>query len=223
VAPAIRRLPPRRETVVRAAPEARFERATTGGTERVELREGRVELDVRPLLSDERFLVATADAEVEVRGTVFDVEAHEGRLVRVEVLEGKVIVRHGGKGTLVRTGEAWANEPEPQRAPELRSLPRPAPRAREAPESPARPPVSPTFAEGVRAVERGDYAHGAQALEHFRAASPNDPRAEDASYLAILALQRAGQHGEAVAAARRFLAQYPHSPRRGAVESLLGP
>ena len=60
----------RTETRVTGAEDARFERSSAAGVERVELSEGAVDLEVRPLGVGERFLVATGDAEVEVRGTV---------------------------------------------------------------------------------------------------------------------------------------------------------
>jgi hypothetical protein len=228
VGPVLRRLPPRRETVVRAVPEARFERASAGGTERVDLHEGRVDLDVRPLLADERFLVFTADAEVEVRGTVFGVEAHDGCLARVEVREGRVVVRHLGHATFVSAGEAWspalaesvgpASRPSSHATSARTAAPTTGPAAVRA----EVPSASPTFADGMRAIERGDYAHAARALDDFRNAEPSDARAEDAAYLVILAHHRAGKHEEAAAAARRFLSSYPQSPRRRAVESQVG-
>jgi outer membrane protein assembly factor BamD (BamD/ComL family) len=67
-------------------------------------------------------------------------------------------------------------------------------------------------------IERGDYAAGAEQLDAYRRANAGDPRAEDAAYLTILALQRAGRREEARAAARRYLAEYPKGYRRAEAE-----
>jgi TolA-binding protein len=81
--------------------------------------------------------------------------------------------------------------------------------------------ASKAFAESVALIERGDYATAAEKLEAFRQANPRDARAEDAAYLTILSLQRAGRAAAAAEAARRYLALYPGSARRGAVQRLL--
>jgi hypothetical protein len=63
-------------------------------------------------------------------------------------------------------------------------------------------------------------ATGADKLEAFRRASPGEARAEDAAYLTILALQRAGRRDAARDAARRYLEQYPAGYRRAEVQRL---
>ncbi len=76
------------------------------------------------------------------------------------------------------------------------------------------------FVEGMALVARGDYAAGAEKLEQYRAAHAEDARAEDAAYMAVVALQRAGHPVEAAAAARRYLAAYPAGSRRAAMQAL---
>jgi hypothetical protein len=56
----------------------------------VRLTRGTITVEVAPLLSGERFRVVTGDAEVEVRGTVFDATARDDSLVAVAVISGKV-------------------------------------------------------------------------------------------------------------------------------------
>jgi outer membrane protein assembly factor BamD (BamD/ComL family) len=70
------------------------------------------------------------------------------------------------------------------------------------------------LADGVELIERGDYGAAAERLGAFRQSHPGDVRAQDAAFLAILALERAGRHPAAVAAARDYLASYPQGYRR---------
>lgn len=77
------------------------------------LEAGALRAHVAKLHANERFLVRTADAEVEVRGTIFRVArvAEEpcapGVRTRVQVEEGVVVVRNGGAETRVAAGEHW--------------------------------------------------------------------------------------------------------------------
>jgi outer membrane protein assembly factor BamD (BamD/ComL family) len=69
-------------------------------------------------------------------------------------------------------------------------------------------------------VERGDYAAGAEKLEAFQREHTSDARVEDAAYMAILALSRAGRRDDARAATKRYLADYPNGYRRAEVQAL---
>ena len=86
--------------------------------------------------------------------------------------------------------------------------------------APATAPSESGFADGVRLVERGDYAAAAERLEAFHADHPSDARGEDAAFLTVIALQRAGRRDEARAAAHRYLAQYPKGYRRAEAEAI---
>lgn len=97
-------------------------------TRRFALRKGAVRAQVAHLHAGERFLISTADAEVEVHGTVFRVSladgdpgCEEGRRTRVAVTEGIVSVRAGGRETLVAAGDVWpaCARPAASRAPEV--------------------------------------------------------------------------------------------------------
>jgi hypothetical protein len=76
------------------------------------------------------------------------------------------------------------------------------------------------LADGVELIERGDYGAAAERLRSFRQSHPTDARAEDAAFLAVLALERAGHHAAAVAAAREYLASYPQGYRRAEAQSI---
>jgi hypothetical protein len=76
------------------------------------------------------------------------------------------------------------------------------------------------LADGVDLIERGDYGAAAERLRAFRQSHPTDVRAEDAAFLAVLALERAGRHAAAVASAREYLASYPQGYRRAEAQAI---
>jgi len=82
---------------------------------RFSLSRGSVHLEVAKLKRGQRFLVNTADAEIEVRGTVFDVSvipASAGCEARtsVAVKEGVVEVRSSEELQTLRPGDTWQEE-----------------------------------------------------------------------------------------------------------------
>jgi ferric-dicitrate binding protein FerR (iron transport regulator) len=76
--------------------------------EAVRLVRGRAHLKVRKLGGGQRFHVLTPDADVQVRGTEFDVELRPGQVPEtcVRVQEGLVAVYAGGEH-LVAPGQSW--------------------------------------------------------------------------------------------------------------------
>jgi TolA-binding protein len=97
----------RRGTVV-AIGEARFELGPVGLDEVVSVRDGMVRVTVAPLAADERFRIVTDDAEVEVRGTQFDVEVRADHLQSVVCASGQVEVRpEYAEAVLLDAGERW--------------------------------------------------------------------------------------------------------------------
>ena len=77
------------------------------------------------------------------------------------------------------------------------------------------------LADGVELIERGDYGAAAERLQSFRQSHPTDVRAQDAAFLGVLALERAGRHAAAVTAAREYLASYPKGYRRAEAQAIL--
>jgi ferric-dicitrate binding protein FerR (iron transport regulator) len=219
----------RTTTIVRGEDGARFTRVEEGGVDRVALESGAVTCSVRPLGVGERFLVTTSDGEVEVHGTIFRVRAEDGHLRGVDVSEGKVEVRAGGRAFFLAAGEGWAATSAPRAdasgspsaTPSARADARPAASAR------AGAPRAPTadgdalFADGVESLGRGDYEAAVRRLAAFRERAPHDPRAEDAAMLAVVALDRAGKKAEAKAAAARYLADFPAGHRAGEARAIV--
>lgn len=86
---------------------ARFARVAASPNEIVRLHEGRVTVTVQRLEGDQRMRVITGDAEVEVRGTVFDVEVRDDKLRAVRVIEGVVEVRRESGVVRLTAGQRW--------------------------------------------------------------------------------------------------------------------
>lgn len=93
---------------IRAIGAARFARIQEPPDDVVQLEEGTIVLEVSPIPHGERFRVRTTDAEVEVRGTRFQVSAAGGGLLAVSVAQGRVEVRSPGGGHVVlEPGDEW--------------------------------------------------------------------------------------------------------------------
>jgi hypothetical protein len=94
--------------LVRPLPRAHYELTTAGPDEQVRLWDGAIGVEVEQLAPGERFRVITGDAEVEVRGTAFDVVVKADRLVAVVVSHGRVEVRaQGAAPVVIGAGERW--------------------------------------------------------------------------------------------------------------------
>ena len=91
----------------------------------VKLDEGVLVLEVAPLPPGERFRVRTRDAEVEVRGTRFQVSASDGELLAVSVTHGRVeVVSRGAGRAVLEPGDEWVHGARPR--PHRRVPPSPA-------------------------------------------------------------------------------------------------
>jgi TolA-binding protein len=139
---------------------ARYDLRSASPDEVVTLHDGSIAVEVTPLHAGERFRVITADAEVEVRGTAFEVSAQLGHLVGVSVRRGLVEVRpQGGAARVLGSGQAWA---PPVRAaagapggsidPAPAPAPAAAPVAAPAPPPPAAPVAAPAPAPAAAPV-----------------------------------------------------------------------
>ncbi len=212
------------------------------------LRAGNVRADVAKLHEGERFLVRTADTEVEVRGTSFRVEhvdvASECRPdvhTRVIVFEGVVVVRNAGAEDRVKAGEQWpapcAPTPSPAetstgRAPSVSSpgllpsavspLPSSAPAGVA---SVSKLAASNELFASAQAARRGGDPRAAVGLfEKLIAEYPSSPIVESATVERMRTLG-AIDRGRSVAAAHDYLARFPRGFARGEAEAIvaLGP
>lgn len=153
--------------------------------EAVKLIRGRAHLQVRKLHAGQRFHVLTPDADVQVRGTEFDVELVDratGHPVPtcVRVQEGLVAVVARGETHLVAPGQTWGCA-EAVAAPAHLAAPAPEPEAAPAHHAASRP-------------------------------TPSDLRAQNAIFQQALEAERAGRYADAARLYRRLLAHAPHGP-----------
>ena len=179
---------------------------TLGGSSRVRLVEqtarkrfaleaGSFSAKVAKLTADERFVVVTPDAEVEVRGTAFrvtivagDPACEAGTPTRLEVSEGVVFITRGGAQLRVGASEHWPSCGGAKSSSEERAAPSP-PIARS----------HTTVAASARVA-----APRPEASSHL--AEQNDLFDE------AMRLKRTGNASGAVAKLDELLATYPSGP-----------
>jgi hypothetical protein len=203
--------------------------------ERISLRRGRVDVAVDKAVETKRAVVVeTPDAEVVVRGTVFDVrvEPSSGKTTtHVHVTRGSVwVLSQGVQVALLGDGQAWSSAggvaaaaaaaPAPVAVAPITPV-EPAPRV-VAPAKPvagsskdagARKPGTLTeenklFAAGVEARNRGDAARAAELFGELLAQYPQTALRESAQIERFRALSRAGLTVRAASEARRYLAEH---------------
>ena len=227
---------------IRAEPEAVWTERREGDVTKVALSRGTLRIHVDHTTGRGRFLVALPDGEIEDRGTTFTVSAEAGHTTRVAVEEGSVLLRLADRAPMTfGPGREWIRE-SPVRAlePPVRAVETPAP----PPAPPATPPrrraparghgatspaVGPAaledaaqaFRAAMALLERRQNREAAVAFAHVVEAHGDDPRAEDAAYLLVIALQRSGAESEARGAAETYLRRFPSGFRRAEIESWL--
>jgi hypothetical protein len=219
---------PATAAVVRAEGAAVWSDRREAGREEVLLERGALWIHVVHAADGGHVLVRLPDGELEDTGTTFTVRAEDGHTTRVAVEEGRVLLRiHGQPPVSLGAGEAWAppasGEKIRQQADEwpasaAPSEPRPAPRA--APKSAPQADPSAEFREAMAAFDTGDARQAAGRFAAFVARHPADPRAEDASYLRVIALQRCEDREGLREAAADYLRRYPAGFRRAEVEAV---
>lgn len=187
---------------------------------------GWVDLHVAKVGASQRFVVATADSEVEVRGTQFrvslarpDAACGGGTPTRVAVTEGVVVVRHDGVESRVGAGEMW-----PAGCSVVANA-----NASRAAGSGAGSGVSPrsTLAEqndlynqGLTAEQRGDARGALAAYDRFLAKYPSSVLAEGATVKRMRVLRTLAP-ARAIVAARQYLAAYPDGAAHDEAEAIV--
>lgn len=219
-------LPARQPVDMHEEGPARFTATTDGNVERVELEDGRLRIAVRD--PRHRVHVAVPDGEIEDLGTVFHVTVANGKTAQVDVEEGRVLLRLRGEPeqTLV-AGQRWVRTPPdlaaraparleapatpvPEEAPAPEAAPPPAPRVAQRPMRPA-PSIAPTLGASVSSPAP---APAPEAPAPALPSPPPDAEVEDAAYVQVVALLRAGEVEAARQAARQYLRDFPNGFRR---------
>lgn len=210
-----------------------------GASQRFTLGAGAVNARVAKLAAGQTLVIATPDAQVEVRGTTFrvavvpaDPACGDGTTTRVDVIEGVVVVRARGVDTRVTAGERWPrgctapSAPASLAAIDAKRTPAP-PTAALASASPST--ASPSsmlseqndlFAEAVAAKRRGATAQAIATFERFLAKYPSSPLAESAM-AERMRLLRGGDRTRALEAARAYLAHFPNGFARADAQAIL--
>jgi len=236
------------DTSIHADSAARWSRHTQGGRDLVVLQQGSLWIRVRQAPGTPAFAVVLPDGELEDIGTTFSVAVTDGHTERVQVEEGTVLLKLRGRPPIaLGAGQTWqASAPPapgsaiaPTKAPPQPQEPAASAAAATVASAPTAPGPTPGATSAVPAASSGP---SRAASDEFRAAlgafnagqtrdaahkflsfaeqHPADPRAEDAAYLRVLALERAGDVSGRRAAARAYLRRYPAGFRRAEVERL---
>jgi hypothetical protein len=178
--------------------------------ERISLRRGRVDVVVNKAVEQKRSVVVeTPDAEVVVRGTVFDVRVESARAAtttHVHVTQGSVwVLARGVQVALLSAGQSWSS------AGGVSSEP---PAAATAPLVESAPAESAPAIEAAPVVKRGPSLKPSAA--GAKSAPPKSGTLAEENRLFSSAVE-ARNRGEAARAAELFgelLATYPQSPLR---------
>ncbi len=225
----------RRHSKVLAHEGASYMVAAQQPDEIIRLVEGTITIEVEALRQHERFRVITGDAEIEVRGTAFDVTSHRDRLVAVRTIHGAVEVRVTGlRSHVVVAGQTWT---APARtidaaAPVAVATARPARRRALAP-VPSRPAdaaiavplpgvAQRAFEEGWAAIRNGSFDTAAAAFARVAAQNGDSRIVEDALFWRGVAIARSGRAVEAIRIFGTFLDAYPASVRAGEASAMVG-
>jgi tetratricopeptide (TPR) repeat protein len=227
--------------------DASFNLVSSQPDEIVRLTDGAVTVNVAKLSKGERFRIAVKDAEIEVKGTAFDVVAEDDRLSSVWVMSGEVAVRAiGHKEVILHPGERWPESnaaaeavdektigPIEERSPQktLQKTRTPHPLAAsiqdEAPPVPttderAESPVEEAFNKGWQAYKAERWDEAVEYFERSYAADPGSGFAEDSLFWKAVVHDRRGESARAEAALQLFLDTYPKAHRAGEAQAMLG-
>lgn len=228
---------PAANAVVHADSTALWTERTVGGRENVLLERGALWIHVDHAAGEGRLLVVLPDGELEDIGTTFTVSAADGHTTRVGVQEGHVVLRLRGQAAIaLGPGDSWMPDARPVATAQASGPPADpattarvdavAPTSRSASlpvasaSSPAGSNPSVEFRAAMASLDVGDNHEAAAAFSTFLAKHPRDPRAEDAAYLRVIALQRSGDGAAMKQAALEYLGRYPAGFRQAEVEPL---
>jgi hypothetical protein len=223
--------------VVHADSTAVWSMRKAGKREKVVLQRGALLIHVDHHSSAQgRLLVVLPDGELEDTGTTFTVSAQDGHTTRVAVQEGSVALRIRGQPPVaIGAGDTWiadtrpaaqacpspATPAQPTATPRLSSPGPSVPRQRSpTPRVSMLPDPALEFRAAVAALGIGKHREAAAAFASFIVKHPSDPRAEDAAYLRVIALQKYGANSDMKGAAQEYLRRYPTGFRHADVERL---
>jgi hypothetical protein len=222
-------------TVIRASEATIWSKYVVGDREKLILEQGDLWVHVDHSFKQHKLVMTLPDGELEDNGTTFDVSAERDHTTRVAVREGRVLLRlHGRPSLTIGAGETWTPQDPVSPARTEPVPPDPVPPARQpasfvpnapllrssASDSARSSDVSAEFRAAMDALGRGDNRDAARLFEIFLVKHSRDPRAEDAAYSRVIALERCGDSRRMKQAAEEYLLRYPEGFRRAEVERL---
>jgi hypothetical protein len=203
-------------TRLRVGADGRTRIVELGTMQRFALESGSLEASVAKLQPGHRFVVATPDAEVEVKGTRFELTVDGDSTpcepdvrTRLVVQEGVVAVRHGGSEVRVAAGSVWPTcvPPPAPAAPEVHAAAMHRTRAHGAGHGTI---VDPAPAPAAVAVDPSTLAEQNDIFAAALAARQRGNRAEAIRWLdRLIARYPVGQLGDSARAERRRLIEGP--------------
>ncbi len=199
-----------------------------GAHQVLHLSAGSIDLHVAKLTAQQRFVVGTSDAEVEVRGTRFHVSVvrpdpacGHGTPTRVAVTEGVVVVRHDGTEDRITAGEVWPDGcARAGGAASANDGARTGGSLRVAGPVSTLPERNDLFKRAVDANNAGDVRGAVAGFELFLGRYPSGPLAEDAR-IQIMKLLVKVSPSQAASAAHQYLAEYPKGASRDEAEGII--
>jgi ferric-dicitrate binding protein FerR (iron transport regulator) len=184
-------------------------------TQALRLEHGSLELHVAKLAAHQRFLVQTADAEVEVRGTAFrvflvpsDRRCGGGTPTRVAVSEGTVVVRQGGQESRIEAGQQWPSGCLPAVGATHSATAVASHGAGASVPASSLGEQNDLFGEAMSAKRRGESTKAIESFSRFITRYPGSALAESAT-VERMRLLRQADPDRAVVEARQYLARYP--------------
>lgn len=225
------RLAPPRETALRPSDDARFDRTRSAGLEVVTLTQGTLDVTVRPLGPGERFVVRTGDAEVEVRGTAFRIEADQGHIRGVAVAEGAVEVRYAGFSAVIPSGGSWRATGDAAASTAAPAAPKADPAATAtataiaapvapAPRIAARGPIAPAPRTLPEAPAPPPEAAPPEPEKVVPAVAPRGPSAASIAFADAMQALRRGDYAQSAAQLEGFSSAHGKDPRADEAEYL---
>jgi hypothetical protein len=210
---------------------------STGDREKVALERGTLQIRIDHRAGERQVVVVLPDGELEDVGTIFRVSVEGKRTSRVEVEEGKVVLRLRGRPLAeIQAGQVWLPDAPAVAPPEMapppprletseergrpRQQPRPRPVNARQPHDVAPPDPLVEFRAASSALRAGNNRLAADAFTRFLADHADDPMAEDAAYLRVIAFQRIGVDEDVKRAARAYLDRFPSGFRHAEVARL---
>lgn len=227
-------------TVLTLDPGSALTVGDLGSMRRFVLLRGAVHAQVSKLGQGERFVIDTADAEVEVRGTAFRVATGvvnagcEGRAARgarvedvkqstttlVSVEEGVVAVRAGGHEARLYPGDTWPYPCPASVRPLERQRERSVVRRRAPPAGSKLAAQNDLFSAAVAARKAGRKTESRELFERLIREHPRSSLVESAM-AARMRLLAATEAVQAAAAAAEYLDRFPDGFARTEAEALL--